>query len=117
MGAVTCQQADYRKRNQLNTRGINNDKEHHFEGYSIGLVIEGLELFHRLNPQGRGGIAEVRLQGFNIPGLRCGVLVSENEAVLAAGERVTGVTVHLVDEVYDHGRILAQREVPVEPEV
>ena len=34
-------------------------------------------------------------------------------AVLAAGERVTGVTVHLVDEEYDQGPILAQAEVPV----
>jgi phosphoribosylglycinamide formyltransferase-1 len=36
-----------------------------------------------------------------------------HEAVLAAGERVTGVTVHLVDERYDSGPILAQSEVPV----
>jgi phosphoribosylglycinamide formyltransferase 1 len=34
-------------------------------------------------------------------------------AVLKAGETVTGVTVHVVDELYDHGRILAQCEVPV----
>jgi phosphoribosylglycinamide formyltransferase-1 len=34
-------------------------------------------------------------------------------AVLAARERESGVTVHLVDEVYDHGRILAQRVVAV----
>ena len=34
-------------------------------------------------------------------------------AVLAAGERVTGVTVHLVDEEYDKGLIVAQAEVPV----
>jgi len=34
-------------------------------------------------------------------------------AVLAAGETVTGVTVHVVDALYDHGRILAQCEVPV----
>ena len=34
-------------------------------------------------------------------------------AVLAAGERVTGVTVHLVDDEYDQGPILAQVEVPV----
>jgi len=39
-----------------------------------------------------------------------------HEAVLAAGESVTGVTVHLADDVYDHGRILAQREVPVAPD-
>jgi phosphoribosylglycinamide formyltransferase-1 len=37
-----------------------------------------------------------------------------HEAVLQAGETVTGVTVHVVDEVYDHGRILAQCIVPVE---
>ena len=36
-----------------------------------------------------------------------------HEAVLRAGDTVTGVTVHVVDEVYDHGRILAQCEVPV----
>lgn len=36
-----------------------------------------------------------------------------HEAVLVAGERATGVTVHVVDGLYDHGRILAQREVPV----
>ena len=36
-----------------------------------------------------------------------------HEAVLAAGDRVTGVTVHLVDERFDHGPIVAQTEVPV----
>ncbi len=38
-----------------------------------------------------------------------------HEAVLAAGEAETGVTLHLVDEEYDHGQIVAQRRVPVEP--
>lgn len=38
-----------------------------------------------------------------------------HDAVLAASEKVTGVTIHLVDEVYDNGRILAQQEVPVLP--
>ena len=36
-----------------------------------------------------------------------------HEAVLKAGETETGVTVHLVDEVYDHGVVLAQCIVPV----
>lgn len=36
-------------------------------------------------------------------------------AVLAAGEAVSGPTVHLVDEEYDTGAILLQREVPVLP--
>lgn len=37
-----------------------------------------------------------------------------HEAVLAAGEKETGVTIHLVDEEYDHGEILAQCRVPVQ---
>ncbi len=36
-----------------------------------------------------------------------------HEAVLAAGEKESGPTVHLVDEIYDHGRILAQAIIPV----
>jgi phosphoribosylglycinamide formyltransferase 1 len=36
-------------------------------------------------------------------------------AVLAAGCRVTGATVHWVDERYDEGRVLAQWPVPVLP--
>lgn len=39
-----------------------------------------------------------------------------HEAVLAAGERESGATIHLVDEEYDHGRILAQEKVPVKAE-
>jgi phosphoribosylglycinamide formyltransferase 1 len=38
-----------------------------------------------------------------------------HEAVLASGVRETGATVHLVDEVYDHGATLAQARVPVLP--
>ena len=34
-------------------------------------------------------------------------------AVLAAGERETGVTIHVVDAEYDHGPILAECRVPV----
>jgi phosphoribosylglycinamide formyltransferase 1 len=39
-----------------------------------------------------------------------------HEAVLAAGEKTSGVSVHLVDEEYDHGRVLVRGEVPVLPE-
>ncbi|MXZ08577.1 MAG: phosphoribosylglycinamide formyltransferase [Gemmatimonadetes bacterium] len=38
-----------------------------------------------------------------------------HRTVLAAGERETGATVHLVDEEYDHGQVLDQVQVPVEP--
>ena len=36
-------------------------------------------------------------------------------AVLASGDSVSGVTVHLVDEEYDRGPVVAQTEVPVLP--
>jgi len=36
-----------------------------------------------------------------------------HEAVLKAGEKVTGVTVHVIDESYDTGPILSQAQVPV----
>ncbi len=36
-------------------------------------------------------------------------------AVLEAGESESGATVHIVDEEYDHGPVVAQRRVPVEP--
>jgi len=36
-----------------------------------------------------------------------------HKAVLESGDKISGATVHLVDEVYDHGPILIQRTVPV----
>ena len=36
-------------------------------------------------------------------------------AVIAAGEKVSGATVHIVDEEYDHGPIVLQKQVPVDP--
>ena len=36
-----------------------------------------------------------------------------HEAVIAAGDRETGVTIHLVDRDYDHGDILAQCRLPI----
>jgi formyltetrahydrofolate-dependent phosphoribosylglycinamide formyltransferase len=38
-----------------------------------------------------------------------------HEAVLAAKQTTSGCTVHLVDEQYDHGRIILQRTCPVLP--
>jgi formyltetrahydrofolate-dependent phosphoribosylglycinamide formyltransferase len=38
-----------------------------------------------------------------------------HEAVVASGARVTGATVHFVDEQYDHGATIAQWPVPVFP--
>lgn len=36
-----------------------------------------------------------------------------HQAVIAAGEKVSGVTIHRVNEQYDSGDIVAQAEVPV----
>ena len=36
-----------------------------------------------------------------------------HEAVLASGDKESGCTVHLADEIYDNGRILEQVKVPV----
>ena len=38
-----------------------------------------------------------------------------HEAVLRAGDTVSGATVHYVDEQYDHGAVVLQRTVPVLP--
>lgn len=38
-----------------------------------------------------------------------------HEAVVAAGERETGITVHHVSERYDEGRVIFQAAVPVSP--
>jgi len=36
-----------------------------------------------------------------------------HEAVIKSGVKITGVTVHIVDEVYDHGAIVIQKPVEV----
>lgn len=38
-----------------------------------------------------------------------------HEAVIAAGAAESGVTIHLVDEIYDNGPLIAARAVPLEP--
>jgi phosphoribosylglycinamide formyltransferase-1 len=36
-----------------------------------------------------------------------------HEAVIAAGETLSGASVHVVDEVYDHGPVISRKTVPV----
>ena len=40
--------------------------------------------------------------------------IAVHEAVLASGDRITGATIHLVDEQIDQGNVLAQQTVAVE---
>jgi len=39
-----------------------------------------------------------------------------HEAVVEAKETETGITIHYVDELYDHGQVIFQERVPVTPE-
>ena len=39
-----------------------------------------------------------------------------HQAVLKAGETESGASIHLVDEIYDNGKILMQKKVPVLPD-
>jgi phosphoribosylglycinamide formyltransferase-1 len=39
-----------------------------------------------------------------------------HESVLASGEKISGATVHLVDEEYDHGPIVMQKTVDIVPD-
>lgn len=52
------------------------------------------------------------LPSFGGPGMY-GMFV--HEAVIRSGARTSGATVHIVDEEYDHGRILLQKTVAVAP--
>lgn len=38
-----------------------------------------------------------------------------HEAVLASGDKESGITIHFVDEHYDHGAVIFQAMCPVEP--
>jgi phosphoribosylglycinamide formyltransferase-1 len=39
-----------------------------------------------------------------------------HKAVIESGDRISGATVHFVDEIFDHGVILIQRTAPVSAE-
>ena len=39
-----------------------------------------------------------------------------HQAVIDAGEKESGITVHIADEIYDNGKILFQAKCPVSPE-
>lgn len=83
-----------------------------------GVDLVALAGYLRLIPAGitrrfRGRIVNVHpslLPCFGGPGMY-GVRV--HQAAIAAGVRVSGVTVHFVDEAYDRGPIIAQWPVPV----
>jgi len=77
------------------------------------IVFGGFLSLYLFPPQYRGRIINIHpalLPGFGGKGMY-GDRV--HRAVLEAGCRVSGCSVHFVDEEYDHGPIIAQRAVPV----
>ena len=77
------------------------------------IVFGGFLSMYHLPPQFRGRAINTHpalLPAFGGPGMY-GDRV--HEAVLASGVQVTGCTVHLVDDEYDHGSIVLQKVVPV----
>ena len=90
----------------------------HLEAHRVELVV--LAGYLKLVPADvvsawRGRIVNVHpalLPAFGGPGMY-GLRV--HRAVLASGASESGASVHLVDEVYDRGAVLAQARVPVEP--
>ena len=69
----------------------------------------------KLPPQWQGRVLNIHpalLPKYGGKGMHGGHV---HAAVLAAKEHESGCTVHLVDEVYDHGEMLLQARVPVLP--
>ena len=67
----------------------------------------------RIHPELTGRVVNIHpslLPKFGGPGMYGNRV---HQAVLDAGERESGCTVHWVDEVYDHGSVILQRRVPV----
>jgi len=81
---------------------------------SVDLVVmAGFLCFWHLPPKYEGRVLNLHpalLPGFGGRGMY-GLRV--HQAVLASGANESGCTVHIVDNEYDHGPIVAQRRVPV----
>ncbi len=79
------------------------------------VVLAGYLKYLNIPPKYTGRVVNIHpslLPAFGGPGMYGDKV---HAAVLAAGTRTSGCTVHLVDEVFDHGRILLQRSCPVLP--
>lgn len=84
------------------------------DSYRVDLVIMGGFLkFWKIPPRYEGRVMNIHpalipaFCGKDFYGHRV------HEAVLAAGVKVSGCTVHFADNIYDHGPIIIQRTVPV----
>ena len=87
-----------------------------FDEHRIGLAVcAGYLKYLHVPPKYAGRIVNIHpalLPAFGGPGMY-GDRV--HLAVLRSGAKQSGCTVHLVDEVFDHGHILLQRTCPILP--
>ena len=95
-------------------RSFNDALHEALEGYAVDLVaLLGFLSLFELRGQYEGRVLNVHpalIPAFSGQGFY-GQKV--HEAVLASGVKITGATVHFVNEQYDRGPILAQEAVPV----
>jgi len=89
------------------------------QGHGVSLVVLA-GYMRKLGPgvleKFRGRVLNIHpalLPHFGGPGMY-GMAV--HQAVIDAGETTSGASVHVVDEQYDHGPVIARCEVPVEPD-
>ncbi len=87
-------------------------REHQIDWIVLGGYLQLLPIPHRL----RGRVVNIHpalLPDFGGPGMH-GLRV--HQAVLAAGARESGCTVHLCDDRYDTGPVILQERCPVLPD-
>ena len=106
-----------RQRDYDSLDAMHDDVYHWLNEYSIDLVcLCGYVKWLRIDPEWRGRIINIHpalLPRHGGPGMY-GHHV--HQAVLDAGERFSGCTVHFVDDHYDHGPMILQRVCPVLPD-
>ena len=103
-----------RRRDFPNSAAFSDAITQALEPYQPGLVLlAGFMQFYRVPPQYMGKVMNIHpalIPGFCGQGFY-GHLV--HAAVLEYGAKVSGCTVHFVDNQYDHGPIIVQKAVPV----
>lgn len=87
------------------------------DAYAVDLAVQaGWLCYWRLPGRWRGKVINVHPALLPKHGGRGMYGHYVHEAVLAAGEKESGATVHWVDDEYDHGRVIVQARCSVQPD-
>jgi formyltetrahydrofolate-dependent phosphoribosylglycinamide formyltransferase len=79
------------------------------------VVMAGFLCFWRIPPRFRNRVLNIHPSLLPKYGGKGMFGKAVHEAVLAAGERESGCTVHIADNEYDHGPVVDQRRLTIEP--